>query len=509
MRPLLVFVLLVLIAVPVSAGADTRREFEEAARELSFFAFDDFLYNRDVTSRVAADNALRYSATLSELVFARREIASRVFIQLGGGTSSRDVSVLLRHPNPKVRTLAMAWLFAQQRHRALPLLKEHVDDRAKTFPALQPTALIYLPGHEPSEPPLRTQRVGDVARGMLAFYMERAGYYYGTEGKDEHGGFDEYWEVRSKRAHCLSWFAVKLDRATEGVSPLLQRAVSKVSAVRQQVDALSPVEREVALLSLFVGRADLRDLIPERDLVFAGRRLGPERLLTLLRGEPLVDDPDLPHYLDSIQSFVLQHASEMLRPADADWLLERGRETRKADWFLAAAEVRPKSASKILREAFQACDFLGDERTRTATALWRLTGPGHEGFLVDWFFRDDEPKMGRTPYRAGLVDFLTERFSVADRSLLAWVVRDIRFEQLDWGTLEILIKGLNRNLLHPVVSSKELDGTRHPMGKSHVYGMMERAREEYPAETAQLLTTLKSWRERVRERLVDWEPVAQ
>ena len=117
--------------------------------------------------------------------------------------------------------------------------------------------------------------------------------------------------------------------------------------------------------------------------------------------------------------------------------------------------------------------------------------------------------MGRTPYRAGFVDFLTERFNGADRSLLARIVRDARFEQVDWGTLEALVRGLNRNLLHPVVSSKELDGTRHPIGKMHFPGMMERAREEYPAETAQLLTTLASWRERVRKRLGDWEPVVE
>jgi FtsZ-binding cell division protein ZapB len=36
--------------------------------------------------------------------------------------------------------------------------------------------------------------------------------------------------------------------------------------------------------------------------------------------------------------------------------------------------------------------------------------------------------------------------------------------------------------------------------------MMERARQEYPRETAELLATLASWRERIRARLGDWEP---
>jgi len=420
--------------------------------------------------------------------------------------SSAEVSGLLRHQDPKVRTLAMAWLFANDGQAALPRLVEFVNDPAQTFPTPLPTAVAYLPGEERPSPPLKDHTVGDVARAMLAFYMGSAGYYYGVEGRGENPGFDGYWAGRGKRTHCLSWFAVRLDRSTHGVSPLRPRSAYRVYEVRREIDALPPIEREVALLGVFADKNELRSLVTEQDLVFAGRRLGAERLLTLLRGEPLTDDPDLPHFSERIQDFVLRNAAELLRPADGAWLLERGRETHQADWFLAAAEVQPESAAEVLREAFKTCNFLWDERTRAATALWRLAGQGNEDYLIDWFFRDNEPKMGREPYRAGFIDFLTERFSVADRSLLARIARDIRFEQLDWGTLESLIRGLNRNLLHAIAPSNELDSIRHPLGKSHVHGMMERARQEYPRETAELLATLASWRERIRARLGDWEP---
>jgi len=370
---------------------------------------------------------------------------------------------------------------------------------------------MYPPGREPPSPPLEDQTVGDVARAMVSFYMERAGLYYGVEGRGEHPGFAEYWDRRGERAHCLSWFAVRLDRATHGVSPLRQDSRSGVFALRRDIDRLAPIEREVALIGLFGDKTELRSLVTEQDLVFAGRRLGAERLLTLLRSEPLVDDPDLSHYLDGIRDFVLRHSGELLRPADGAWLIEQGRKTRKAEWFLAAAEVQPGAASRIFLEAFKVCDFVWDERTRAATALWRLAGPGsgddgNGDFLIDWFFEDDEPKMGRAPYRAGFVDFLTERFRDDDRRLLARIVRDARFEQLDWATLESLVKGLNRNLLHAVVSSGELNEMRHPLGKSHVHGMMERARKEYPRETEELLAALKAWRNRVRARMSDWEP---
>lgn len=515
MRLLLVFALLGMIAEPAPAGDDVLKHFERVAGELPFFALGDFLFDRELTAQGPPDEADRYNKTLSRLIHGEIAGSATGMVLISAKrVSSGEVSPLLRDEDPKVRTLAMAWLFANDEEATLPRLVELVNDPAETFPTPLPTAVMYVPGRERPSPPLEKQTVGDVARKMLAFYMERAGYYYGVEGRGEHAGFSGYWDRRGERKSCLSWFAVELDRATHGVSPLRQDSRSRVFAVHGDIDTLPPVEKEMALIGVFADRRELREVVSEQELVFAARRLGPERLLTLLRGEPLVDDPDLPHYSDHIRDFVLRHAGELLRPADGDWLIERGRATRKTDWFLAAAEVRPESASQIVLEAFETCDFLADERTRAATALWRLAGPGreengNEGFLIDWFFEDDEPRMGRTPYRAGFVDFLTERFNGADRSLLARIVRDARFEQVDWGTLEALVRGLNRNLLHPVVSSKELDGTRHPIGKMHFPGMMERAREEYPAETAQLLTTLASWRERVRKRLGDWEPVVE
>ena len=442
MRSILVSALLVLFLLPALGTTGVREDFEQAAVALSFFSWGDFLYRRELTPRVPGDEAHKYNETLAHLIDSGLAgTTGRPILRASRRASPEEVSALLRHENPKVRTLAMAWLFANKGQSALPQLVGLVGDTAETFPVLQSVASMYLPAQNP---PLKTQTVSDIARGMLAFYMERAGYYYGVEGKNEHPGFYEYWERRGERVFCLSWFAVKLDRATGGISPLAYGAELRAHQVRRQVDELPPVDREVVLLGLFAAKTDLRDVVSEQDLVFAGRRLGAERLLQLLRGESVIDDPDLPHYRDRIRDLVLQHSAELLRPADGPWLIEQGRTTRKADWFRAAADLRPESASVILREAFQACDFLGDGRTRAATALWRLAGQENEDFLVEWFFGDEAPNVGRAPYRAGFMDFLTERFQVIDRCLLARFVRDTRFEQLDWQTLESLMNGYER-----------------------------------------------------------------
>ena len=506
MRSVVVLLLVGLSAAPAAFAGEAREEFEQAAEELSFFALDDFLYDRDFTARVPANDARQYRETVDRL-FRGQVRADGPFVlnAMRPQPSPTEVRVLLGHDDPKVRTLAIAWLFARQGQQALPLLSEHVNDTAETFPGLQLVASIALPAKVRTE----NRTVGQVARGMVDFYMERAGFYYGVEGRNEHPGFDQYWEQRRDREHCLSWFAVQLDRATQGMSPLRRNAESKARRVRYEIDRLSPVEREIALLALFAGKTELRNVVSEQDLLFAGRRLGPERLLRVLRGESIVDDPDLPHYQERIRDFVLEHAVELLRPEDAPWLLTQGEATRSVAWFLAAAELQPRAASGTVRRAFEVCRFHGDERTRAATTLWRLAGPANDDFVVEWFWSDTEPKLGRAPYRASFIDFLTRRFQPEDRSLLGRLVRDKRFEELDWQTLESLIHGLNRNLLHPIVPPREIETTRHPIGKSHFHGMIERAREQYPKETENLLTTMDVWRNRVRNRMADWGPAAE
>ena len=274
MRSVLVSALLVLFLLPALGTTGVREDFEQAAGALSFFSWGDFLYRRELTPRVPGDETCKYNETLAHLIDSGLAgTTGRPILRASRRASPGEVSALLRHENPRVRTLAMAWLFANKGQSALPQLVVLVGDTAETFPVLQSVASMYLPAQNP---PLKTQTVSDIARGMLAFYMERAGYYYGVEGKNEHPGFDEYWERHGERAFCLSWFAVKLDRATGGISPLAYGAELRAHEVRREVDELPPVDREVVLLGLFAAKRDLRDVVSEQDLVFAGRRLGAE-----------------------------------------------------------------------------------------------------------------------------------------------------------------------------------------------------------------------------------------
>jgi hypothetical protein len=262
----------------------------------------------------------------------------------------------------------------------------------------------------------------------------------------------------------------------------------------------------VYLLAIF-GNPEQRTLIDGDQLLYAARRLGPDRLLALSGGEAVIDDPDLPAFTGHIQRYVYSHADALLRPKDAGAVLALAEQSGHIDAYIAAATLAPRRASAILH---QACDakqgkYAGWERGQAAIALWRLVGETEADFLADWFFTDRSPDLGRAPYRADWAAFLLERFNASDRKLLARLLRDERFDEIDLPTHRLVVRGLNRNLLEPVIDPLEERNTSHPMGDAHFDGQIEQARTRYPKETDALLARLAQWRKKLRDSITRWE----
>src|SRR5262249_42321404 len=143
----------------------------------------------------------------------------------------------------------------------------------------------------PAKEDLHEQTVGKVAASMIQYWTSAAG----MDAKD----FDKYWAVRKERRYCGSWFFTPLYRAsgaTSGVSPV--RALL-VQAVRKSVDAAPPAERDVLLLWVSTRATNHLDarlrsfFATDTELLDAAKRIGPNRLLKLIRGEPICDDPDV------------------------------------------------------------------------------------------------------------------------------------------------------------------------------------------------------------------------
>jgi len=216
--------------------------------------------------------------------------------------------------------------------------------------------------------------------------------------------------------------------------------------------------------------------------------------------------------------FVLQHADQLLRPADSAALLECETWQRNysanrisdptitAWWAVAAARLKPADAARILHAAMPrfTASFEGRERSTIAVALWQLVGAPELSFLVDWFF-NEKPEHGAFPNC--VASFIEAVASGGDgKQIIAGIIRDSRLKDLDWQSLERLVRSVNRWMETPVVTQEEMEKAYHPHGQGHFHWSQAEAERLYPKETAELRQHLEEWRRRLIASVPAWLP---
>jgi hypothetical protein len=439
--------ILLLAVAPVGAGqaGSTIVEFERAAAasekflDLGCVLYDRLARERDCADQAATERVLRdYPIT--------------------------DVEALTKHRDPRARTLALVNLFQRGDPALLPVIFTLVVDKAPTFPARTPVANAYPFSRKTfSEIPQTPQSVGSVAEGMLAFYLSRAGYSYGSQGSLACPGFPDYWAQRKALDHVASWFTVQLDRATQGTSPIPGDRGNAFAALRSRLDALEGEDR--LWYSLFVGASEGGDRVfSEAELLAVGKALGPERLMLMLANRAPASDPDLVpkpwpsacghgEVGEEMRHFVLDNAPALLRPGDARTLLESPK-ARYAQWAIAAAALRPDLAEAILKDAIAKLDakVFGWDQARLAAALVRIAGASHTAYALDWFYSRLPTETQTTPQEIFITD-VVRRSGSDGRAVVVRLVFDPRFDMIPEPALRALLLQINTWLTTPLVES--------------------------------------------------------
>ena len=480
----------ILAAVVWAERPDARVVLPAAAEALPFFATGEFAYNRHDIRDASDEQAAAYRRSITRILDPRLDPAVLI--------------ALLSDLRPKVRTLAAAALYARDEPAHLPRLAALLGDPADTFPAVTWS----------SAPRFRDEPAALVPRTVGQSVRRLVGLYVGDQGDGPMAvPFATYWAVRKDRPHCAGWFRVFLARASGGISPTQADRVWAIRAVRERIDRVPEPDRTLTLLKL-ANEAGGDVLASDADLIAGCKAVGRDRLLKLLRREPLSDDPDLrptprgdSEYGRSPRRFVLTHAAELLTPADADALLDTERAEvaaglpaayRSPDWAIAAAALRPDRAKEFLTAAWARFQtkYDSDRRAELALARWRRGVDDGTGFVVGWFYTDP---LQRGAFGFGRVRFLNELDGTpADRRLVAALARDDRFAALDWQSLKVLCGRLNAWEAAPVVPADRLRAAWHPYGEGHFEFQQAEATAQHPAETAMLLAELDRWRADVR-----------
>lgn len=462
---------LILVGAPV----DDRTLLVRTAKEMKFFSANAVLYDRNnglhILPKEWQDNWQQARAVVDAPKFA-----------------VADLLRLLKDKDAKVRTLALAALAHRQDPKLLPHLAALMQDKEKTSPALQPYACAWTGGPPPS-PPLMDQTVGQVAFQFVHFWMLEANYHRPEE-------FGAYWAPRKDRDFCASWFNARFVAIVQNTLPLDKVRADRVRALRKELDRLPPVDRDWTLLWL-VSKVDndfyshaIRYLATPEELLQAGKRLGAERLMNLLQGKKISDDPDLDTDQRSRASrqiltvYVLKRSRQFLRPSDADAVLAVEKTFPTTPWCaIAAAELQPAKAIKILHDAMDR--FAGEgsslswPRAELAAALCRLAGQEEMDYLVDWFYREKAELNPCTTQTQIFLEALTGTPAPANRDLLARLIADPRFDKLDYHSLQGLVLTVNRWLKKPLLPQDE----RYWHGKN-VQGLAEwrrKLKESVPA----------------------------
>ena len=492
--------LLVAVSVGGAAGPPPKRhakaELEAMVRKLSFFQTGEMIYDS------------HYHQMPSEVHAAYEKVVRPLFLRAYPVSS---LLPLLKHPNPRVRTLAAAGLYAYENPRLLLELVPLLEDRAETFPAVSAPGNFSL-GNFGGMPPMEVQRVADVARRFLDVYLREAGYQEGIAPGNGHPGLADYWARRKGRTYCASWFAVRVLRATS------KENLSAVRAIRKEIDRLPEVDRAVTLLWLRNCRGG-GAVVSETELFDLCKKLGPDRLVDLLRKKPINTDPDLwtktgYQYLDqSINVVIIRHAKELLRPKDADALIAYGMVKGSAPlaaWFIAAANLQPERAGAILDRGWKMAQGEGwfqDERwygarMRLTVERWRLVPEEGTALVVKRFYEEPPQYVRSSPHALFLQEF-GEKWTPRDRKLLVDLVRDKRFAMLDWRALVTLARLVNRVEKKVVIAPEELKKASHPLGLDNFEWPRLEAEIKYPKETAELKRRMETWRGLLRKALLD------
>lgn len=458
----------------------TRIRLERMAETYGHFSLAVVIHNR----------ALRLWPPMEEIVAAtnslgiwKRGTNALAAEQLRLVEELRELSVdrealaaLLKHANPKVRTLALGAIFQRNDGHDLPLMAGLINDSAPTFPDLH-NSMSSMAGPRPMPELENPQSVADTAQAMLAFWgvshdgrpVEKFGRSVTTITTDD---FAEYWKKYAGRKYAASWFMVKMKRATRQTTPIQPEYRMDIQSVIAEMESLPMPDR--AWMQLYVlapeGWFEFEKdnlVTTDGELIAVAKKLGPALLLRFLQRQKVSDDPGLlldkdnPEFV-RISNFILRHADQLLRSEDCEALLACQSVMHNSGgvnpaWVIGASLVQPARAGEILHHALaQETRSYETAAGELAGALWRIRGPAELDFLVNWFFTDLPTANG--PMNQP-VAFLWEVAAAArsdTKHLIAALVKDPRFNHTDWETLKELLKIVNAGRSTPLVPESDI-----------------------------------------------------
>jgi hypothetical protein len=341
---------------------------------------------------------------------------------------------LLKSDDPRIRALAIFALDQKNDSGVLPEIAGLQQDRATAYACPLPYAgpLTFVkPERWPQEP----STVGGLATQVVFRYLTQAGY----------ANFGDYWKDHKDRKYSISWYVLRLRR----IWSFDQLNHPSMDDLRTGISQLPDPDRQWTILWLGTLPNPNRVARPysDNELIRNAKELGHEKLISVLDGHLQSTDPDLRSRTDApyreslqaMQTFVLKHSPELLAENDGGFLLQE--KFARSVWYaIGAAQLDRKNADHILRASYGRFDGKqGDySRATLAMAMWDLEGKQATNFILDWFYT---VSMGAGLYATPRAQFLRDAEQRENsKPLIATLIRDPRFDVLEWNSLNDLAR---------------------------------------------------------------------
>ncbi|HWB61525.1 MAG TPA: HEAT repeat domain-containing protein, partial [Chthoniobacteraceae bacterium] len=442
---------------PPAQKVDVKKEFEAIAAMSDYFEISDVIHARRYFSTGGtADENAKYQAMMKRF--------------LAVNATEEELLPLLKHDDPKVRTLAIAALIALpslDEPKVLPAIAGLLSDDAHTF---NREGSMPQSGHV--GPSLTDVSVANNAGTALAQYLSFAPEPAGRQVFPER--WKTYWDARKGRAWCASWFAVRLrrisfapvveDQLSEESRIVLAERDARLHAIRADLDKVPEPER--TWTALWLNEQAGAVLYTDAELLDMCRKFGPDAWMNAFEAQRIPgDDPDLQFFGES-GSFaqcvrpVLDNASQLLRPGDAAALAAIGAKSNSPLWVIAAARLQPEKAGDILRAAYPQFHENGDDQQRILLALWESGGAAQAPFIVDRFYDMIQKSNDSSGSDSGddLVPWIAGTKNPPGQKLIAAILQDKRIDALqNHGRIVVpLARAVNGWAGKPVVSDDEI-----------------------------------------------------
>jgi len=414
------------------------------------------------------------------------------------------VRYLLADDDSRVRSCALLWLYQRFDPTMLPIFAEMFDDSGAGIPEMlvhSRPALSF--GGQPEPPPsAHEQTVGELAHGLVSHSMNR-GRSSGVRVRD----FAAYWALRGHRRHCLAWVDIGLDRHRG-----LDRSISAdtIAHAIEGMAGLSPLERDLytlAMLAVSRLRTDDGHGIPTQVVA----RIGADQVLRTLAGEPVIDDPDLPHYRGWIARALFERPGLYFDPTHADRIAAVGASLERTEYgmdqaWIAASMLNPSKCGEYIRQGLEhhAGEHDGWERAALMAALWEIGKDDAEApFIQDWFFTEPFQRGSHPEVRVAFLRAVLADASDRDRALIASIVLDERLTPLYGPAIEYMMRVIRDGTHgHEIPTRSELS---HPSGTLQHPDQWSEAQARWPAETARVRATIEGWIAHLRVAAPEWE----